>query len=129
MWVCVCVCVCVRVCGCACVFVDWWVWSYIYLSALRTQATRNALHGEDPLEKLGTDWNNLDIENILTHTLFAVQPLHLSDYCANMVPECKEMPERLMGTLVIHVCTVASYYVVSTGFPSNVKGRESYCVS
>ncbi len=54
-----------------------------------SQATRNALHGDDPLDQLAEDFAALDIENILTQTLFAVQPLSLSDRCALMVPECK----------------------------------------
>ncbi len=54
-----------------------------------SQATRNALHGDDPLDQLAEDFAALDIENILTQTLFAVQPLSLSDRCALMVPECE----------------------------------------
>ncbi len=63
----------------------------LYLESLSvlSQATRNALHGDDPLDQLAEDFAALDIENILTQTLFAVQPLSLSDRCALMVPECE----------------------------------------
>lgn len=53
------------------------------------QATRSALQGDDPLEKLEADWCNLDKENVLAHALFATQSLKLSDQCMDMVPKCK----------------------------------------
>jgi len=52
------------------------------------QAARNALRAEDSILQLKKDWMSLDLHTVFAHTLYAVQPLGVSQQYIEMVPEC-----------------------------------------
>jgi len=52
------------------------------------QAARNALRAEDSILQLKKDWMSLDLHIVFAHTLYAVQPLGVSQQYIEMVPEC-----------------------------------------
>lgn len=53
-------------------------------------AVRNVLKGEESLEQLQKDWSSLDLTTVLTHTLYAIEPLDIPERCSCLIPQFLE---------------------------------------
>ena len=85
------------------------------------QAARNALRAEDSILQLKKDWMSLDLHTVFAHTLYAVQPLGVSQQYIEMVPECAcvcavyiHLDYGVLGSKWLHMFTVAVLEVASS---------------